>query len=117
MPGNDINSCGLETDSPWDCKKHCVATESCRAFTWVDKQSTLGSDAGFISNVETKTGLQSSTGNYCCLKSKFGYPERLFGKGLVSGSSFCGGKYNFVYLSNQSIGFCKTYIKCYVSLV
>ena len=68
-----------------------MRTESCSAFTWVDKQSLLGSDAGFISAVEKKTGLMSSTGNYCCLKSKFDNLERLSGKGLVSGSSLCGG--------------------------
>ena len=68
-----------------------MTTESCSAFTWVDKQSIIGSDAGFISAVEKNTGVMSSTGNYCCLKSKFGNLERLFGKGLVSGRSVCGG--------------------------
>ena len=75
LSGNDLNSCGDDTDTPQKCQELCQETSACVQFTWIS--STFGDGSRY---------------KECCMKHMGSvpglFPENV--AGLISGPKFCG---------------------------
>jgi len=70
--GNDLNNCGMKTDTAQECQNACAQDDGCVEFTWIG--IALADDDNNI--------------NKCCLKSA-AYDNKQSSPGLVSGPKTC----------------------------
>ena len=77
-PGNDLNSCGVKTDTAEQCQQLCAERDGCVQFTWIS--SSFG-------DVNRR--------RKCCLK-KAHNNNPTSKTGLVSGPKICGNMNNVI---------------------